>query len=118
MATEIELPDAVTLKDGESLTFRFRRDGVEQDGFIVRHAGELHAYENRCRHLPLPLDYGDGRFLDPAGRQIVCATHGAVYEPSTGLCVAGPCRGARLKSLPLIEKNARIIVCIRDSVDF
>lgn len=118
MTTEIELPAAAAaLKDGASLSFRYRRDGVDQDGFIVRHAGELHAYENRCRHLPLPLDYGDGRFLDSAGRHIVCATHGAAYEPATGLCVSGPCRGARLKSLPLIEKDGRLFVCITDSVD-
>lgn len=117
MTAEIELPGASALKDGESLTFGFRRDGVDYDGFVIRHAGKLRGYENRCRHLPLPLDHGDGRFFDPDGRHLVCATHGATYDPSTGLCVSGPCRGARLRSLPLVEKDGRFFVRVADSID-
>lgn len=51
------------------------------------------AFWNVCQHLPVPLDSGVGAL--PPG-DIVCLTHGARYQPSDGLCVAGPCKGARL----------------------
>lgn len=36
----------------------------------------------------------EGRFFDDSGRWLLCATHGAAYEPGTGRCIEGPCRGA------------------------
>jgi len=40
------------------------------------------------------LDWQPGEFFDIAGVYLVCSTHGAIFEPNSGLCVAGPCRGA------------------------
>lgn len=57
------------------------------------------AYENVCRHIPITLDYGDGRFFNSERSHFVCQTHGATYEPLTGKCIAGPCVGASLKPL-------------------
>ena len=34
-----------------------------------------------------------------------CQTHGAIYEPDTGLCVRGPCAGASLFALEIVEEN-------------
>jgi nitrite reductase/ring-hydroxylating ferredoxin subunit len=31
----------------------------------------------------------------------MCAAHGAIFEIETGICVAGPCPGARLRPLPV-----------------
>ena len=36
---------------------------------------------------------------------LVCAAHGALYEPDTGRCVAGPCLGARLVGLRVRERE-------------
>jgi nitrite reductase/ring-hydroxylating ferredoxin subunit len=58
------------------------------------------AYWNVCRHLPLPLDAGSGMVKIDA-HLLVCATHGARYEPGEGLCVSGPCRGALLEPIQL-----------------
>ena len=82
-------------------TFRFTfvEEGIERDAFLAWFEGGVVAYENLCRHLPLSLDYGDGRFFTKDKRHFVCQTHGAVYDPGTGLCVAGPCTGASLKPL-------------------
>ena len=41
------------------------------------------------------------RFLTSDGALILCSSHGALFEPEQGLCIAGPCRGARLRALPL-----------------
>ena len=54
-----------------------------------------------------------GDFFDASKLYLVCATHGALYEPDSGLCVAGPCRGARLKAVMLAEHHGGIY-CIED----
>jgi nitrite reductase/ring-hydroxylating ferredoxin subunit len=33
---------------------------------------------------------GAGAFFDDSRRYLICATHGAMYEPRSGHCVAGP----------------------------
>lgn len=81
--------------------FTFIEEGIERDAFLAWHDGKVVAYENLCRHLPLSLDYGDGQFFTPDRRHFVCQTHGAIYEPSSGLCIAGPCAGASLKPLAI-----------------
>lgn len=70
-------------------------------GFVARFEGKLVGYENICRHLPLSLDDGEGKFFSSDGQHFICQTHGALYEPLTGLCVRGPCEGATLKKLEI-----------------
>jgi nitrite reductase/ring-hydroxylating ferredoxin subunit len=70
-------------------------------GFVVRAGTELRAYVNRCPHAGHALDLIPGRFLTADGALILCASHGALFEKSTGLCVAGPCPGRSLRTLPL-----------------
>ena len=65
--------------------------------FAVRYAGKLHAYLNRCSHVPMEMDYQPDRFFDSTGHWLMCATHGAMYEPTTGACLGGPCRGGLVK---------------------
>lgn len=89
------------LLERQTIKFRFRREGIEREGFVARFEGRIVGYENVCRHLPLTLDYADNRFFTEDQAYFICRTHGAVYEPLTGLCVRGPCQGASLKPLPL-----------------
>ena len=70
-------------------------------GFVVRAGPELRAYVNRCPHAGHPLDLIPGRFLTADGALILCASHGALFEKSTGLCLAGPCPGHSLTALAL-----------------
>jgi nitrite reductase/ring-hydroxylating ferredoxin subunit len=65
--------------------------------FAVRFEGQVQAYLNRCAHVAMEMDYQPNRFFDDSGQWIICATHGALYEPTTGRCVAGPCRRALVK---------------------
>src|SRR5205823_6802876 len=67
-----------------------------QTGFAIRSAGAVRAYVNRCPHMGTELDWQAGEFFDIARLYLVCSTHGAMFEPGTGYCVAGPCRGASL----------------------
>jgi nitrite reductase/ring-hydroxylating ferredoxin subunit len=76
--------------------------------FALRFEGRVVAYLNRCAHVPAELDWQPGEFLDMDKRWIICAIHGATYEPSNGRCVAGPCRGAALKPLHLAERDGQV----------
>jgi len=109
MAT-VRIAGVGDLQNGASRKFQFTRDGVDFEGFVVRHAGQLIVYENRCRHLPLPLDYGDNRFFTADGEHLVCSSHGAMYDPLSGQCVQGPCVGASLKRLPFSQIESDLLV--------
>jgi nitrite reductase/ring-hydroxylating ferredoxin subunit len=93
-----------TLRDLEregTAKFVFKQEGIPRNGFVALFEGQVMAYENLCRHIPLTIDYGDNRFFTTDGRHFVCQSHGAIYEPLTGLCVRGPCEGASLRKLPI-----------------
>jgi len=66
---------------------------------LVRGGGTVRAYLNSCPHAGVRLDWRPDDFLDYTGDYLLCSMHGALFEPSTGTCVAGPCRGARLVEL-------------------
>ena len=87
------------LKEKRAVKFKYRQDGISREGFVAIFEGQVVAYENVCRHVPITLDYGDGKFFNGQDSHFICQTHGATYEPLTGKCVAGPCVGASLKPL-------------------
>lgn len=101
---------AADVPPGRTVKFRLAVGGREVEGFVVGHAGGHHAWLNRCPHVGTPLDLWPNEFLSDDGRWIVCATHGALYEPATGLCAAGPCAGDTLTRLPVRRAGEALIV--------
>ncbi|ATA52515.1 MULTISPECIES: Rieske 2Fe-2S domain-containing protein [Variovorax] len=93
-------PIATELADG-GLAALFTAPGGAP-AFAVRWQGAVHGYLNQCPHAGGPLDF-EGQILESSGRYLMCARHGAIFEPDTGRCVGGPCRGARLTPLALRE---------------
>jgi nitrite reductase/ring-hydroxylating ferredoxin subunit len=91
---------------GRGIRFDVATPGGPECAFAVRFEGKPFAYLNRCMHLPQELDWNAGEFFDDESQYIVCASHGALYRPQDGTCVAGPCRGARLIAVP-VEENAQ-----------
>jgi phosphoglycolate phosphatase len=79
-----------------------------RQAFVIRFDGQVKGYVNECRHLPTELDWNFGHFLDAEKEFLVCATHGALYDPLTGLCVAGPCRGRSLEAVEVSERSGKI----------
>jgi len=76
--------------------------------FALRFDGRVVAYINRCVHVPTEMDWQPGEFLDSDKRFILCATHGAAYEPGDGRCVGGPCGRGRLTALQVEERDGRV----------
>jgi nitrite reductase/ring-hydroxylating ferredoxin subunit len=65
--------------------------------FAIRFDGQVHAYLNRCSHVAMEMDFQPNRFFDHSGQFLICATHGAMYQPQTGECRGGPCHGGLVK---------------------
>ncbi|MCS1409355.1 MAG: hypothetical protein M2R45_02535 [Verrucomicrobia subdivision 3 bacterium] len=107
---KMKISKTAAVQEGQAVLFRIVRARRYVHGFLIRYQGEIFAYENKCRHLPLSLDYDDGRFFDEARRHLVCQTHGAIYEPDSGLCLRGPCQGARLFPIEFEELKGEIYV--------
>nr|WP_211163406.1 Rieske 2Fe-2S domain-containing protein [Azoarcus taiwanensis] len=94
---------------GDGVRFELERErGAVVPAFVVRAGGVVRAFVNRCAHVPVELDWMPGRFLGVDRRLIICATHGALYDPATGRCVAGPCEGASLEALEVFERDGGV----------
>ena len=100
----IKLGPANEFKEGQSKGYDL---GVMKI-FVVKKQGLLYAYENRCPHLGIPLEWIPDEFLDSEGELIQCSTHGAIFLIETGECVSGPCAGDYLIHRTLIERDGDI----------
>jgi len=80
------------------------------DGFLINYQGKFHAYVNRCRHMTTPLDFVRYQFFTEDGEHLICMTHGALYEPDSGLCIGGPCQGLSLYRLPVLVDQGEVLV--------
>lgn len=72
--------------------------------------GRILAYVNRCPHVGTPLDLVPGHVLSHDGRHLVCATHLALFDPASGLCVRGPARPHALEPVAILVDNEAVLV--------
>ena len=79
-------------------------------GFVVRRGEQVFAYQNHCAHAGHPLNWAPDSFLTKDRGNIICASHGAMYEIESGLCIAGPCLGKMLKPVEVRVERGEIIV--------
>ena len=106
------------LQPGDTRKFFLHCHGREEECFVVNHGGSLHAYVDRCCHVPMSMDWIDNQFMTEDKQFIQCATHGACYRPDTGECVSGPPFGKFLTRVPLsIRGHAVIAGCPHESPD-
>jgi nitrite reductase/ring-hydroxylating ferredoxin subunit len=97
-------PSAELVDGGRAVPFDVIFAGQSCRAFAIRFEGRAHAYLNRCAHVAMEMDWQPDRFFDDTGRWLLCSTHGAVYEPDTGTCAGGPCRGGLVK-IALSERD-------------
>ncbi|WOF75738.1 Rieske 2Fe-2S domain-containing protein [Parvibaculaceae bacterium PLY_AMNH_Bact1] len=106
---EIEVPGA------KGFTFG---DGRERfDMFVVRTSEQCLAYVNACPHAFTPLETFTDRFLTRKKDQILCTTHGALFNLHDGFCTSGPCAGKSLVPIPIDIKADMIVIAEAESVD-
>ena len=108
--SEVFICDSQQLVDGgEGVRFPVSVFGEAAVGFVVRFRGTSYAYLNRCAHVPMELDWVQGQFFESGGEFLMCATHGAVYRPDTGVCAGGPCRGGKLRPIAVREVDGKVV---------
>lgn len=98
---KVRVTGLAALTHGEALVFEFERDRERREGFVLRVGDELFAYHNRCPHWGVDLDMGERRFFSGLTERIFCSSHGALFEPRSGYCEAGPCVGRELERFEL-----------------
>lgn len=76
---------------------------------IQQYEGEVLVFENRCPHAGTPLNLFDDRFLDSSGGRLICRTHGALFDPVSGKCVRGPCKGDYLRPVAIEIEDGTIL---------
>ena len=110
MARRLICASAALADCGPGVRFRIRPADADEKGFAVRYRGRAFAYVNQCPHAGTELDWQPGEFFDFARLYLVCSTHGALFEPGTGKCVAGTCRGATLEPLAIREEGGVVFL--------
>lgn len=93
---------------GKAVRFEVMHFRQRQGAFVFRVDGEVVAYLNQCAHVPVELDWQPGEFFDRERELLVCAVHGATYEPRTGRCAGGPCGYGRLVSVLVSERDGQV----------
>ena len=89
------------INDNQTLGLSTNINGTLKKIIIVRTEKGVFAYINSCPHIGAPLDLQPGQFLSHNKENIVCSTHGALFQIDTGLCIFGPCKDAYLQSIAI-----------------
>ncbi len=72
---------------------------------IYKENNTIKVWVNNCPHANLTLDLIKGRVQNNKG-ELLCANHGAKFDPNSGLCIKGPCKEKTLTKFPFtIKKN-------------
>jgi nitrite reductase/ring-hydroxylating ferredoxin subunit len=98
------------LADPGSREFRVGEGDWPFVGFLVRRGDRVFAYRNYCMHVGHPLNWKPDEFLTRDREHIICASHGAMYEIDSGVCVAGPCAGRQLHALEVTIRADEVYV--------
>jgi nitrite reductase/ring-hydroxylating ferredoxin subunit len=102
---------SATLADGgDGVRFEVKERGATVPAFAIRYEGRVYAYVNRCAHVGVELDWQAGRFFDADGIVLLCSTHGALYDPASGACLGGPCRGGGLAPIAVEEIDGAVVL--------
>lgn len=94
---QVLCPSRSLVHAGQAVPFDVLYLGQTCRAFAVRYHRDVHAYLNRCTHVPMELDWQPNQVFDASGQWLQCATHGAIFRPDTGQCAGGPCRGGLVK---------------------
>lgn len=101
---------ASLLEKGPGILFRVINEGQIYPGFVIRVNRQIRAYLNVCAHVGLRLNGDKNTLFSRDGKYLYCLSHGATFEPESGLCIQGPCKGLSLIHLKIIEVDGKLIL--------
>jgi len=91
--------------------FSLKQGRKERLLFIVKKEGSVYAYENKCPHAGINLEWQEDDFLDTDKSNIMCTVHGALFKIETGDCLGGPCNGNGLTAANIeVDKDGNILL--------
>jgi len=97
--TEGGFAEAEVVIDGDAESLVLYREGDSVRGFL-----------NICPHAGRRLDWAPGQFLKSREGHLVCAAHGASFALDSGQCVAGPCKGDRLRAVAVQVRDGHVFL--------
>ncbi len=98
------------IEDGGFAEAEATVDGDAESLILHRDGDRVRAWLNICPHAGRRLDWAPGQFLKSREGHLVCAVHGATFELSGGVCVAGPCRGEALRAVAVEVRDGDVIL--------
>ena len=107
---EWHVADVQAISEPGALEFRVGEGDWPYRGFVVRWQGNVYAFRNHCAHAGHPLNMEPDKFFSADESMLLCRSHGAVFQPDTGLCVGGPCAGAYLQALDCRVDGDKVLV--------
>jgi len=99
------LTDKLDLTNDQAKEFSLETAEGEISLFVVKHQDTVYAYQNKCPHLGIPLNWQPDEFMSMDSEHIQCSTHGALFRPDNGHCIVGPCSGQNLTSFTLEQSS-------------
>ena len=109
---EIDVIGLSDLKVNSCKEFSYGEGDWPLRGFVAHYNQDIFAYHNRCPHAGHQLNWQANDFLTSEKNNIVCSSHGAIFDILTGKCIAGPCLGDKLKKFRCFLRDQRVIVTI------
>ncbi|HEX5339699.1 MAG TPA: Rieske 2Fe-2S domain-containing protein [Gammaproteobacteria bacterium] len=97
------------LPDQEARGFSFPGARFPDEYFVVRRGDTVYGYRNQCPHAGNFLNWKPDAFLTRDRSLIMCSVHGALFEPGTGYCVAGPCTGRSLDTVRIAVEQDQVV---------
>ena len=109
LSNTTKICDLNNVKNNGSHGLSARINGILEKLIVVRRGKYTFVFKNSCPHIGAPLDLKPGQFLSLNKKNIICSTHGALFQIRTGLCIFGPCKGKYLEAVPICIKNNEIL---------
>ena len=95
------------LKEEKALVIK--GDNKYLPGIIIyKGKASIHIWYNNCPHANLTLDLIEGK-VQSKNNDLLCANHGAKFNPETGECIKGPCKNSFLTIFPFKIINNYLI---------
>ena len=83
--------------------------GARYSVAVIKDGAQVRAYMNSCPHNRAPLNWQADKFFDLSRQYLLCANHGALFDPATGRCMHGPAKGKGLTPITVLIKDDRVV---------